>query len=475
MSTETPTGDTFLARRFNFLGLPSERRGGALSYTALRTELGDDNAAALVTKIGVLVQVHQLDKLGIPMQNAVDRILQSLTPDERRSMAQGGAVPPRVEAILNSEAETARLQQKQTGPNGAGTNADVKVQHAGVGPFGRVGNMAMAARDGGDSTGASSGTSHSGTTDLASIKPENYASSHFASVGLSYAHFSELRSQGFGEQQIIAAVNTNKQLGLDANSNPAATARLQRDTPWAVESLKGSASSLQQARKHEDQAKDCENRGDMAGAAQHRKRAEEALKTDQERYTKTQERLRKEKPERLDDYMNKHEEIERATRNDLSQVTPKNDRQVDANVRITEAYRRNPEDAKARRDYAELKQTAERDPVAAAAMARVDKKLKQDTELKAHVADKNERKIESNEVKVANNATKIASNAAAAKTGDADLDLLNDTGATSPAKAAESSTKAPAVKTAENKQSDKPAVIQEKKKVAQAKPAAPTV
>lgn len=466
MSADTPSqGDQFLARRFNFLGLPSERRGGNLSFSGLRAELGDDNANALVTKIGVLVQVHHLDKLGIPMQNAVDRILQSLTPDERRVMAQGGAVPPRVEAILSAEAETAKLQQKQSGPNGAGSNVTGNGPYTGIGPFGRVGNMAMSARDGsGDGATAVSGASRSGSSDLASIKPENYASSHFASVGLSYAHFNELRSQGFGEQQIIAAVNTNKQLGLGANNDPAATARLQRDTPWAIESLKGSATSLKQVQEHERKAKECEARGDTAGAQGHRQEAEKARQADQERHGRAQQRMRSEKPERLDDYMRKHDAIEKATRNDLSEITPGNDKQAEANVRITEAYRRNPEDAKARRDYAELKQTAERDPVAAAAMARVDNKLKQDTNLKAHVAEKNE--------------TKIASNATADKDNDELFAALsgnkNEPVRKADAPAPDKAKNAEPAK-ADNKEPPKVQEKSEKTKVAAAKLAGPKV
>jgi hypothetical protein len=93
MSESPSHADTFLVRRFNFLGLPSERKGGALSYAALRAELGDDNAAALVTKLGALVTAHGLDRLGIPLHHAVDRIVQSLTRETRRAMAEGGDVP----------------------------------------------------------------------------------------------------------------------------------------------------------------------------------------------------------------------------------------------------------------------------------------------------------------------------------------------------------------------------------------------
>ena len=105
--------DRFLARRFNFLGLPSEKRGG-ISYAAVRAELGDENAAALVTRIGELVQKHGLDRLGISLHDAVDRIVQTLTPDERRAVASGGSVQ-RVEALIDAEAKQAEIKQKTNG------------------------------------------------------------------------------------------------------------------------------------------------------------------------------------------------------------------------------------------------------------------------------------------------------------------------------------------------------------------------
>jgi hypothetical protein len=59
-----------------------------VSFAGLRSELGDENAGALVTRIGVLAKVHNLDQLGIPLHHAVDRILQSLTADERCTISQ---------------------------------------------------------------------------------------------------------------------------------------------------------------------------------------------------------------------------------------------------------------------------------------------------------------------------------------------------------------------------------------------------
>lgn len=140
--------DRFLARRFNFLGLPSERQG-RISYSALKAELGDDNAAALVTKIGDLVEAHHLDQLGVPLQNAVDRILQSLTPDERRVMAEGGTVP-RADAIAQAEAVQAEAQQKQTRTKPDELKSAAHGQYAALGVGGPNGR-ATSAQDGGTS------------------------------------------------------------------------------------------------------------------------------------------------------------------------------------------------------------------------------------------------------------------------------------------------------------------------------------
>src|SRR4051812_1980075 len=107
--------DRALVRRFNFQGFPGEKGSAALSYAGLRAELGDENASALVVQVGVLAKVHHLEQLGIGIDHAVARIIQSLTPDERRSVAQGGPLPPRVEALISADAEAAKLQQKQKG------------------------------------------------------------------------------------------------------------------------------------------------------------------------------------------------------------------------------------------------------------------------------------------------------------------------------------------------------------------------
>ena len=117
MSAETTDlQDRLLVRRFNFLGLSGEKRAG-LSYASLRAELGDENAAALVTRIGTLLETQGLDKLGVPLHDAVDRIVQSLTADERRTIAEGGGVPPRVQTQVSAEIAAAKMLQAQTSTN----------------------------------------------------------------------------------------------------------------------------------------------------------------------------------------------------------------------------------------------------------------------------------------------------------------------------------------------------------------------
>ncbi|MCC8978900.1 hypothetical protein [Bradyrhizobium acaciae] len=154
MSTATDqSGDTFLARRFNFLGFPGERdkTRGAMPYTSyadLRAELGDDNAAALVSKVGVLVQKRGLEALGVPLPHAVDRIVQSLTADERRTMAEGGTVP-RVESLISAEVSQAEAQQKLARANADDIKAAAIGQYAALGLLGgRKGDIAGKADNG---------------------------------------------------------------------------------------------------------------------------------------------------------------------------------------------------------------------------------------------------------------------------------------------------------------------------------------
>jgi hypothetical protein len=223
MADSPTSGDMFLARRFNFVGLPSERRSGAVSYPALRAELGDDNAAALVTKIGVLATVHGLDKLGVPLHHAVDRILQSLTPDERRTMAQGGAVPPRVEAMISAEAAAAK-QQQQTGANATGANAPSAAAES----FFLKNSMRMLARDADDRQTSSNAYARglNGGIDTAAMR----------ALGLSDATGKALAAMGFrSAEEVKALVHDAGSLGLDKNKGSVALGMIKSDDPQNYE------------------------------------------------------------------------------------------------------------------------------------------------------------------------------------------------------------------------------------------------
>jgi hypothetical protein len=140
MNATTASHDRALIRRYAFLGLPGERQGG-MSFAELRAELGDENTNHLVTRIGALAQVHHLDQSRVPLGDVVARIMQSLTPDERRSIAQGNAIPPRIEAMMSAEAETAKATAAQAeaarhNPSGAPLSAAV-LAAAGYGGLGR--------------------------------------------------------------------------------------------------------------------------------------------------------------------------------------------------------------------------------------------------------------------------------------------------------------------------------------------------
>jgi hypothetical protein len=66
-----------------------------------------------VIRIGALAQMYHLDQSSMGLNGAVSHILQSLTPDERRSIAQGNAIPPRIEAMVTAEAEAAKATAAQ--------------------------------------------------------------------------------------------------------------------------------------------------------------------------------------------------------------------------------------------------------------------------------------------------------------------------------------------------------------------------
>lgn len=100
-------------RRANFVGgihtSTSDHDG---SYQHLRAELGEENTNRLITNIGTLAMASGITASGVSLSDAVKRIIGSLTPAERSSIASGGAPPPRVQALLDSEIKAAQQQQQ---------------------------------------------------------------------------------------------------------------------------------------------------------------------------------------------------------------------------------------------------------------------------------------------------------------------------------------------------------------------------
>jgi hypothetical protein len=113
MNAATGFEDRALARRYAFLGFAGSPRDRAFSMTELRAEMGDANASALVIRIGALAQMHHLDKSSMGLSGAVDKIMRELTPDERRSVARGDAIPPRIEAMVTADAQAAKTAAAQ--------------------------------------------------------------------------------------------------------------------------------------------------------------------------------------------------------------------------------------------------------------------------------------------------------------------------------------------------------------------------
>jgi hypothetical protein len=150
----------------------------------------------------------------------------SLTVEERRAIAHGGTIPPRVEAMMKAEGEAAKTQIKQNSRNDSGTAGPAsaggwRLVNGQWVQAGARGNPAMA---GGDRSNAridsrDVGNTYAGgaaTTNLAGVNPRNYAGTPFASTGLSYSTFSSLRSQGFGETNIVHAAQDAHQNGCTA-------------------------------------------------------------------------------------------------------------------------------------------------------------------------------------------------------------------------------------------------------------------
>jgi hypothetical protein len=224
------TADRALVRRFNFLGFPGEKKGEALTYAGLRAELGDDHASALVVQAGVIAKLHHLDQLGIGIDHAVARMIQSMTADERRSVAKGGPLPPRVEAMITADAEAAKLQQKQTGagPNSGTRDPSLSPNHpAGLGAFGFGASRGLSGRGGdaggGDRQGYQSisyGTSQS----LQGITAHNFEATPFATnLKMDFGTFNYVRSydRNFNGGDIRDAVKQTGTLGFTPHDKEA--------------------------------------------------------------------------------------------------------------------------------------------------------------------------------------------------------------------------------------------------------------
>ena len=236
----------------------------------------------------------------------------------------------------------------------------------------------------GDGSGRSSGSEARGTA--AEI---NFAGSSLAKMGLTIDTFNAMQKEGFDTTQIKAAVRANNSLGLEANDNPAATARLQRDTPWAVKSLQGSHDALKKAHDLDRKAKDAEARGDTAAADRCRQQATTIRQGEQERHHHTQDRMRRERPERLPDYNDRYQRMNDAIEG-LSHGDPQQEK---ANRAAIENYRRNPNDAAASRQYEDLKKKASADPRTRLAMQTIDKALHRGQKAEVAEAKRNEAKI----------------------------------------------------------------------------------
>jgi hypothetical protein len=287
------------------------------------------------------------------------------------------------------------------------------------------------------------------------ITQHGFVGTDFHAAGLSFDSFNAMRREGFNGTQMLSAVAANKALGIGVNDNPAATARLQRDTPWAIDSLNESHDAMKEANDCDEKAKQAEAKGDTASADRLRRQAETKRHEETERHRRTEERLGREKPERQGDYSNRYQRMQ----NGLRGIKSGNEAEDKVTSNVIEEYRRHPDDAAARRRYEALNKKLGADPRRKLAMARIDKSLHDG------------QKAEDTETRV-NNA-KVADNAALKQAGDTGLDILNDTDAPI-SRAAEHSTQEKNRRTAADKPSNKivearNAKAQETKKMAQAK------
>jgi hypothetical protein len=299
-------------RCVDFRGLPGERRDGLSAPTRI--------------KIAALLVNQGLDKLGVPLEDAVERVVQSLTPDERRTTEESGAIPPQVQARMS--AEVAAMQPLYTLKNSLGYKGALRDR-------------------------PSQGTSASPI--IAVIRPRERVERqrriglhhaghlwfYFARTGLSYGMFNALRAQGFDAAQITAAVNTNNSLGLGANDNPYATARLQRDVPEAMTVLHETRENWKHFYELEKAQAEAIKHGDTNAAAKLGAQMEQARKQADEHDKREQDKVQSKKPERLDDLITQQENIRRRTEEHISQLAPGDDTEAKKLATALDQARRN--------------------------------------------------------------------------------------------------------------------------------------
>jgi hypothetical protein len=237
--------------------------------------------------------------------------------------------------------------------------------------FADHGRQGLALSGSGRDPSPASGERSGADVRVSEVTQHNFAGTGYHAAGLSFDSFNAMRREGFSGTQIIAAVNTNKALGIGVNDNPAATARLQRDTPWAVDSLKESHDALKEASECDDKANQAEAKGDTAGAERWRKQAEAKRQQEAEHHRQTQDRLGREKPERRGDYDNRYQRMQ----DGLRSIKSGNDAEDKAMLNVIEDYRRHPDDAAARRRYEALNKKLSADPRKKQGMAEIDKTL----------------------------------------------------------------------------------------------------
>jgi hypothetical protein len=272
--------DRALVRRYKFLGFPGEKRGTALSYSELERHMGADKAASLITQIGVLAQSYRLDQYGIPLSEAVARIVGSLTHDELQSYAKGNIVPPRVEAMLGAEVETAKIQQKQPG----GRQENGKPDPSMAQPLSGFGTAAFAAwrgfsgqGDGGNSrsaapSSAAYGQNMGSTTDTAFLH----------AVGISGGTALALGQLGFKtREQVRQVVDDTRSLHLAPDKGAVVdVARLKKNSGERFEAHKHSLQEYGdelRAAKHERE--EALKEADPAKQAERLRHAEEMRQT----------------------------------------------------------------------------------------------------------------------------------------------------------------------------------------------------